>query len=154
MPDFSSFSDLAAQLQRVARGVPQATEKALQQIGKTVERAAKDKIGYYQDASGEFAGWVQLKDATQAARVRQGFTANDPLLTVGGIYGSISSYVYSGGSKMHILTLGSDLDLGFWHEMGTRTIPPRPFIGPSMFEHEQHAHEVLAQAIEKLFQRA
>lgn len=151
MPDFSSFGELAAQLRRVARGVPVATERSLKKIGKTVERAAKDKIGHYQGAAGEFAAWEQLKDATQAARSRIGFTPNDPLLTVGEIYASISSEVYAHGLGMQILTLGSDIDLGLWHEMGTRTIPPRPFIGPAMYENEKLSQDILAQAIAKLF---
>lgn len=150
MPDFSSFGDLANQLQRVARGVPNATQKALVKIGKKVERAAKDKIGHYQSASGEFAAWVQLEDATQAARARMGFTPNDPLLRTGELYGSIS-HIVERASAGWTLTLGSDINLGLWQEMGTRTIPPRPFIGPAMFENEQYSQDVLAQAIAKLF---
>lgn len=151
MHEFSSFAELANQLQRVARGVPKATEQALGKIGKKIERAAKGKIGHYQGAAGEFPAWEQLKEATQAARARQGFTPNDPLLTVGEIYASISSDIYTGGAGMQILTLGSDIDLGLWHELGTRTIPPRPFIGPAMFENERYSQEILAQALEKLF---
>ncbi len=70
---------------------------------------------------------------------------------MGEIYASISADVYAGGVGMQILTVGSNIDLGLWHEMGTRTIPPRPFIGPAMFENEKYSQDVLARAIEKLF---
>jgi hypothetical protein len=150
MPEFSNFTDLAKHLQRVARDVPKVTEKAMHAIGKTVGHAARAKIGEYQGAAGEFNAWAQLEDATQADRLRKGFSANDPLLRSGELAASVSYDLVIAG-RAQTLSVGSDLDLGLWQEMGTRTIPPRPFVGPAMFEHEKHSQEILAKAIEELF---
>src|SRR5476649_404369 len=146
MPEFSSFAQLANELARVARSVPKATEKALEKIGKHVEMVAKDKIGEYQDASGEFSAWEQLTEATQADRVQKGYPANDPLIRSGELYGSTSHSVTRSGQEQ-TLSVGSDLDLGLWQELGTDKIPPRPFIGPAMFENEKLGQDILGAAI-------
>lgn len=153
MPEFSSFADLAKHLDRVSREIPKTVGAALEKVGKRVESTAKDKIGHYQDASGEFPAWPELKDTTKADRLRKGFTENDPELRTGELYGSITHDVSRSGTE-HKLTVGSDLDIALWQEMGTDHIPPRPFIGPAMFENEASGQEIIGKSIEKLFEKA
>jgi phage gpG-like protein len=105
---------------------PAVEHAALETIGKLVQHEAQRVIGTYD------YGWPQLAEATQADRVRKGFPANEPLLRTGEMERSIEHKVE--GRTVHI---GSDNDKALWHELGTRTIPPRPFLSGAMAQKEK-----------------
>ena len=48
------------------------------------------------------------------------------------------------------VTVGSELDIAEYQELGTDRIPPRPFIGPAMMHHGEHAADVAASQMMKL----
>ncbi len=161
MPEFKSFGDLAKHLERVAKVMPLETTKALEKIGKHVEQVAKDKIGHIQQASGAFNGWEDLKDATQQAHIQaivDGEAApdagpNSALLVKGDLRDGIKHSLEKHGRE-HTLTVGSESQIAYWQEIGTDTIPPRPAIGPAMFENEQMGRDLLGKTVEYVFSKA
>jgi hypothetical protein len=161
MPEFKSFGDLAKHLERVAKVMPKETTKTLEKIGKHVEQVAKDKIGHIQQASGEFNGWADLADATQQAHIQaivDGEAApdagpNSALLIKGDLRESIKHSLEKNGRE-HTLSVGSESQIAYWQEMGTDTIPPRPAIGPAMFESEKMGRDLLGETVEYVFSKA
>lgn len=101
-----------------------AEKRALERAARIIEAEAKDEIGTYQGAIGPFEPWAPLAEATQADRVRQGFPADEPLLRTGQMRASIGHAV---GDREAVV--GSNDDRAVWQELGTRTIPPRSFLG-------------------------
>lgn len=139
--EFSSLTDFALHLASLPVALSVASHKALDKIGRLVEKDAKDQIGSYQAAIGEFPAWAPLTTATQADRVRQGYSADDPLLRDGTLRRSIEHEV-SGDS----VVVGSKLDIAAFQEFGTKTIPPRPFIGPAAVKAKDHVERVFGEA--------
>ncbi|MFL9904217.1 hypothetical protein PQR71_39870 [Paraburkholderia fungorum] len=160
MPEFDSFGDMARHLERVARTMPRETAKALETIGKHVEQVAKDKIGHIQDASGEFNAWEDLAYDTQVEHFRvieRGQAApdadvNSALLLKGDLREGIKHSVEKGGREQ-TLTVGSESQVAYWQEAGTDKIPPRPAIGPAMFESEQMAIDLLGKTSQYVFSK-
>lgn len=112
---------------------------ALEAIGAIVEAEAKKAIGTY-----DF-DWPQLAESTQHDRERKGFAPNEPLLRTGELRNSISHQVVSD----HEVEIGSDSKVALWQELGTATIPPRPFLLPSWFYVEGNGaiREIIQQTI-------
>jgi hypothetical protein len=109
---------------------------ALEAIGQMVEAEAKRTIGTY-----DF-DWPQLAESTQQDRERKGYEANEPLLRTGELRDAIEHQVDQHEMSVEIgvpagephsgtgATVG---EIGMYQEFGTATIPPRPFLGPSLF---------------------
>lgn len=112
----------------------------LDRAAKLVEKAAKAEIGHYQPASGPFPSWAELAESTKADRVSQGYTENDPLLRSGKLRDSIGHTVE--GLEACI---GSDMDIAVYQELGTKTIPPRPFLGPALFNNEHKVVKLIGE---------
>ena len=108
-----------------------------------VKGNAKAKIGHYQEAAGPFSKWAELADATKADRVSRGYPENEPLLRTGELRDSIKSEASAAG-----FVVGSDSDIALYQELGTSTIPPRPFLGPALFESAPAVVKALGSAIE------
>jgi hypothetical protein len=104
---------------------------ALVKSGPLVVEVAKNKIGNYQGEIGHFPAWEPLAADTVAEKTAAGYAPPDnPLLRTGGARSSITSYV-----ARHILHIGSDDKVLLWQTLGTRRgIPPRPVIGPALYE--------------------
>ena len=149
MMEFTSFAELSRHLLRVASSIPKVTAVVIEKIGKNVEKTAKEKIGYYQDESGPFNGWLSLTSGTLKYHDRMG-VGDSPLIITGELYASISHETVK-AENIQMVTVGSNSDIGFWQEIGTNTIPPRPFIGPAMFENEKESIELIGKAVEKAF---
>jgi hypothetical protein len=152
MPDFNSFTEFSNHLLRAARTIPKEITRTVENIGAMVEKTAKDKIGYYQQSSGEFDAWESLSESTLKQHVTVG-VGDSPLLVHGGLYASVTHDIEI-GSRAQKLSVGTESDIGFWQETGTATIPPRPFIGPAMLENEKKIQEMLGQAVERGFAKA
>ncbi len=135
---------LDAFLRHVA-GLPAAVSRAervgLREAAETIADAARAKIGEYQGASGPFPAWRQLAESTQEDRARKGYTPNDPLLRTGEMRASIKTAVGADSAAV-----GSNSEIAVYQELGTKTIPPRPFLGPAGFENaEKVAHDIGAR---------
>jgi hypothetical protein len=147
---FSSLTEFARHLEWVARQVPKETEKALKETGQNAVRRAKAKIGLYQhdyvSPKGTwFPDWSLLSEATlwggtspsghhYPGKVQLGYAPPDnPLLREGDLRNSIQ-FSLTGAWTADKLTLGSIDEVMLFHEHGTRLMPPRPVIAPSLAE--------------------
>ena len=130
---FASFAERLALLEADLR----LTELAIvETAAQMIEERAKNAIGTY-----EF-GWPQLAESTQEERVREGYTANDPLKRTGHLKNSIGHYVQHEGIYNVVGYVGTDDPNGKYHELGTGRIPPRPFLGPATMQSEHEIHEM------------
>jgi HK97 gp10 family phage protein len=138
---FESPLKFAEHLLQAVAGEELALHEGLKISCKLIEKKAKEKIGEYQNAAGEFPAWAPLADATKADRVRQGFSEDEPLLRTGELRDSIQSEV-----KVLEGIVGSKSPIAAYQEFGTATIPPRPFIGPSAFENKDKIKAIVGLA--------
>jgi hypothetical protein len=116
--------ELAAKLGEIALQQHEMEHRALEKVGKLVEKRAKEKIGEYQAQAGPFIEWAELAEFTKADRIKQGFPEDEPLLRTGAMRDSIEHVVID--SEVQV---GSDSDIAVYQELGTSKIPPRSFLG-------------------------
>ena len=149
----ASFADVAARIASMAAAMKDTQVDVLDEMATRIQERAKEKIGHYQDESGPFNAWAQLKKSTQRERERHGYTPNDPLLRTGGLRDSIKKAIY--GS---FAVVGSDSMLAVYHEFGTHGPgvgpdgwhdPPRPFLGPAAYESREWVGEVVTEWVRK-----
>ncbi len=122
MRDFTlaGFAEFCAR--ELGPHVEHAKEEALEIGAKAIQHEAKRVIGTYT------FDWPQLAPSTQADREKKGFPANEPLLRTGELRNSIEYTVIKRGEEAEI---GSNSDIAVYQELGTSTIPPRPFLSSS-----------------------
>ena len=137
------FGSIEAFLQFLAtrpRAVEAAEKVGLEAAGRILVTDAKTMIGE------EIREWADLAPSTVEEKQRLGYTgqvsATDPLLRTGQLRNSISS-----GVEGHKLVLGSDDPVAPYQEFGTSRIPPRPFIGATMFREGGEAAELVANHV-------
>jgi hypothetical protein len=129
MNSFASFAGFAAHLAEVMVETAIVEREALENAAVIIEKAAKAKIGEYQDQAGEFAAWADLAESTKQDRVAKGFSEDDPGLRTGQMRDSIEHQVH--GSEAEI---GSNDDDMVWFDQGTVKQPPRSVFGGTAFE--------------------
>ncbi len=115
-------------------------------IVKEIEETAKEEIGVYQPAVGPFEAWSPLEEATKTARMRSGFSADEPLLRSGGLRDTIESEIMGLAA-----IVGTKSEIGLWQEIGTDRIPPRPFIDPAYVRKIDPLMESIGLAISRGF---
>ncbi len=98
----------------------------VKEFAEEVEKTAKEELGNYQPAYGPFNAWDSLAESTKEDRANQGYPEDEPLLRSGELRDSIEHEVM-GLSAI----IGTKSQIGFWQEVGTDKIPPRPFMGPA-----------------------
>ncbi|MCJ7926441.1 MAG: hypothetical protein MUW55_11010 [Pantoea vagans] len=115
-------------------------------IVKEIEETAREEIGEYQPAVGPFNAWSPLEEATKTARMRSGYSADEPLLRSGGLRYTIESEVIGLAA-----IVGTKSEIGLWQEVGTDRVPPRPFIGPAYVRKIDPLMESIGLAISRGF---
>lgn len=141
----STFADLASRLSGLSSKEGVLTKEVLETVGLRIEEEAKEEIGYYQRSDvGPFAAWAELAPSTKKDRVRRGFPENEPLLRTGKLRDSIGHKVTGDG-----VAVGSDLDIALWQEMGTETIPPRPFLRVAAWRVRREIGKIYGIALKK-----
>jgi hypothetical protein len=140
MKEFT-LAEFAAHLEGLCAGMKSVEAAILEDAGKTIEAAAKAKIGNYQEAAGPFSAWAPLSDNTlyggvsesghrYPGKIELGYAPPDnPLLREGDMRDSIEHKVI--GNEVHV---GSNSDIAVYQELGTTKIPPRSFLGGAAFE--------------------
>jgi hypothetical protein len=141
---FGSLGAFAEYLAVVLVAEIEAEHHALKRAAVLVEKAVKEKIGYYQAQAGPFVAWAELAESTQQARGRAGFPENEPLLVTGELYNSIGHVVDRPGRMAHI---GSDNDKAIWQELGTARIPPRSFLGSAAVEQKEKVVKIIGEDV-------
>lgn len=142
MREFSDISQFVTHLAALEVSVARAEHRALERVSKIIEADAKSQIGHYQDAVGGFPAWAELADSTEAEKAKLGYPVDAPLLREGDLRESITHEVGHGDA-----VIGSKSSIAEYHEFGTETIPPRPFIGPAAFKSKDKIERILGQAI-------
>ncbi|TKI03580.1 hypothetical protein [Martelella alba] len=120
------LEQLAREFATASMTINHQLELGVKKYAEDVEAAAKEELGVYQPAIGPFNAWDPLAESTMDDRVNQGYNANEPLLRSGELRDSIQHEVM-GLSAI----VGTKSQIGYWQEVGTDKIPPRPFIGPA-----------------------
>jgi HK97 gp10 family phage protein len=126
--NFNGLLHFGQFLAALPAAVEHETTKALEKAAKIVEHAAKDAIG---DPNNAY-GWPPLAQSTIDKH------GDTPLLDTGELKASIKHEI-----EGHTAYVGTTLDKGLYHELGTSHVPPRPFLVPSV-EHnkEEILHEI------------
>lgn len=135
-----NLSEFVSKLERIADlEIPEAKRVVLSVSGQIIAEKAKELIGHYND----FPEWSQLADSTKKERERLGWSPNDPLLRSGDLRESIGHETVSD----NIETVGSTSEIMIYQEFGTKTIPPRPVIGPASVLSGEEATKIVGKAV-------
>ena len=118
--------------------VQRARERALEVGAQIIQKEARRVIGTYD------YGWEQLAESTQADREKKGYPANEPLLRSGEMRDSIHYQIIAKG---HLAEIGSDSDVAVYQELGTSTIPARPFLAGAAVKTEKQIKKVVRQMV-------
>ena len=131
-----NLDQFAAMLSRSVAGAEAALAIEVRAAGEAAKAMARDMIG--RDTN---YGWAPLAPSTLADKERKGYPVPSPLLRTGELRDSIEA-------EAELLTaiVGSKDKRALYQEMGTRHIPPRPFIMPSAIK----AGEALGEAVAKV----
>ena len=142
MQEFQSFGLFGKHLAKVAAIGESVTHEAAKAGAQHIANAAKDRIGEYQDATGPYPAWVNLAPATVLDRIAKGFSPDDPLLRSGELRDSIKVV-----AEGNVAGAVSDDMVALYQEMGTATIPPRPFLGPAGYNSKKGIERVMVDAL-------
>lgn len=140
--EFDSVTSFIVHLAQAELAVRVAAHHALDQAAKIIEDDAKAQLGVYQAEAGPFNAWPELADSTKDDRRYAGFPEDEPLLRTGALRNSISREVHGDEAAV-----GSTSDVAVYQELGTDTIPPRPFLGPAAFKNKERIEALLGQAV-------
>ncbi|WP_337037041.1 hypothetical protein [Pantoea agglomerans] len=120
------LEQFAREMSSASASIATGLEAGFRVIVKEIEETAKEEIGVYQPAYGHFDAWAPLAESTKADRIRQGYSEDEPLFRSGELKDSIDSEIVGLAA-----IAGTKSEIGLWQEVGTASIPPRPFIGPA-----------------------
>lgn len=130
MKEFASIGDLVKYLDKNISSYQEKEEVFLKEEMEFLKKLSQEKIGHQQ------LDWAPLSPATMADKAKKGYLfAGDgnPLFIDGTLRDSIEAVV-----EVHRGAIGSKLDIALWQEEGTpdakHPIPPRSFLGSTMFE--------------------
>jgi hypothetical protein len=140
--DFDSLTLFAGYVEKLASGHPIRKQRALDQVGKLVVRAARAKMGVYQPSAGPFVAWQTLAQSTQNSRAELGFPSNQPMLRMRELGDSYTHSVESDG-----VSIGSPLPKARWLEQGTSHMTPRSVVGAALVENKEKIVNMLGAAV-------
>ena len=133
------FLKMEAELNKPAADPSGVFGHAMERACQIVEREAKDSLGTYHRALGEFPAWPKLAPSTVQQRASMGWEPNEPLLRLGTMRDSIQHVVVG-----HVGHVGSDDPIAEYQELGTgnakHPIPPRSFLGRAAYKEEFAIH--------------
>lgn len=147
MRNFASITQFVEFLETRPGAIRRGQHNGMHEAADMIVKCAQDKIGEYQAAVGPFSAWADLAESTleggydqhrrwYPGKIELGFSPPDnPLLRHGQLRGSIEKHLTE-----NTIVVGTHDPVAHYQEFGTSDgeIPPRPFIGPAMFQ-ECHA---------------
>lgn len=142
MKAWGDFAQFAAHLLTLEAKVALELHHALKQAAVAVEHTAQAEFGHYQPAVGQFEKWVPLAESTRVDRVRQGYSADEPLLRSGALRDSVTHEV----SALEAV-IGSADEVMLYQELGTEKIPPRAVLGPALVRNRKKIKKLLGHAV-------
>lgn len=143
-----TMKEYIAMLERATKQVRTAITRDLTEIGLRQRNLAQGYIGQ------ELPEWPPLADSTIEEKERLGYTGvvsdTDPLLRTGEMRDSIEAVVTPTATGVK-LDVGSNDPVALYQEMGTPTIPPRPFIALSAIAVMDFAKSALGKSAVAIF---
>lgn len=131
--------------------------EGLEHAARVVEKAAKAKMGHYQETAGPFVGWAELADSTKEERAHQGYPENEPELRSGLLRDSIEHHAEDFEAEIGVPdkmvqhpyhpkpeNIG---DIAVYQELGTDKLPPRSFLGGAGVESAHEVVEILGSGV-------
>jgi HK97 gp10 family phage protein len=137
---FSSLGSFAAHLLTIEADMKLTEEVCVEKACRMVEKEAKAAIGNYR------FGWTPLKPETVARKAR----GDTPLLETGELRYSIEHVVGREGTEV-VGYVGTNDPIAKYQELGTRTIPPRSFLGEAAMRQEHKIHKMMGRTIAATF---
>lgn len=121
-----------------------ALSAGVRDAAKVIHKRTRAKFGHYQQGDGPFGSWPELKDATKEERVRQGYSANEPLLRSGDLMRS-----YEVAHEGLAAGVGSAEEKALGQEIGVpgSNVPARSTLGLAFVESERAGFGVLNEHI-------
>lgn len=139
----AGFEDVFAMLGRLA-GLDAEVQAVPEEIAQQMAEAMRNELGTYQP------GWPELAQSTQDQRVRQGYTADDPLLRSGQMQSDITAWEEDGAWQAGVPSDAPSADAALAAELGTlRGEPARPFVAPIAEDYGQQMANSVAAKVEK-----
>ena len=139
---FNSLGGFAAHLLTVEADMRLTEEACVEKACRMVEKEAKRAIGTY------LFEWPPLNPETVARKAR----GDTPLLETGELRASIEHVVEREGAEV-VGYVGTNDPIAKYHELGTRTIPPRSFLGEAAMRKEHKVHEMMGRMMAATFDR-
>ena len=139
---FSSLGSFAAHLLTIEADLKLSQEVCIEKACRMVEKEAKTAIGTYRFE------WTPLQPETVARKAR----GDTPLLETGELRDSIEHIVGREGTEV-VGYVGTNNPIAKYHELGTRHIPPRSFLGEAAMRQEHKIHEMMERTIAATFDR-
>jgi phage gpG-like protein len=133
---FNSLGAFAAHLLTIEADLKVTEEVCVEKACRMVEKEAKRAIGTY------LFDWTPLQPETVARKAR----GDTPLLETGELRDSIQHVVGREGTEV-VGYVGTNDPIAKYHELGTRTIPPRSFLGEAAMRKEHKIHEMMERTI-------
>ena len=129
--DFSLLG-FVAELGAIERDMHAAGPMIIEKACRIIQKKAKTQIGKPHPGI-----WEDLAPSTISDKERKGFATPKPLLRTGELRDLIE-YKVDGLQG----AVGSDLDIAYWQELGTKHIPPRSFLVSSAIASEDRIHRM------------
>jgi hypothetical protein len=139
---FTSLGSFAAHLLTIEADLHITEEVCVEKACRMVEKEAKAAIGTYR------FDWTPLQPETIAHKAR----GDTPLLETGELQKSIEHVVGREGGDV-VGYVGTNDPIAKYHELGTRTIPPRSFLGEAAMRKEHKIHEMELRMIAATWDR-
>jgi phage gpG-like protein len=139
---FNSLGSFAAHLLTIEADLKLSQEVCVEKACRMVEKEAKTAIGTYR------YDWPRLEPETVARKAK----GDTPLLETGELRDSIQHIVGREGTEV-VGYVGTNNPIAKYHELGTRTIPPRSFLGEAAMRQEHKIHKMMERTIAATFDR-
>ena len=139
---FSSLGSFAAHLLTIEADLKLSQEVCVEKACRMVEKEAKTAIGTYRFE------WTPLQPETVARKAR----GDTPLLETGELRDSIEHIVGREGTEV-VGYVGTNNPIAKYHELGTRHIPPRSFLGEAAMRQEHKILAMMERTIAATFDR-
>jgi HK97 gp10 family phage protein len=145
--EFESLEAFALHIVMVEAAWRTRRREALNEAAKIIKEDAREQIGEYQPAAGNYPAWEQLAESTEDEKARVGAPPDAPLYRFGDLQKSFRSTLV-GHNEVIVGSTDPNMD---WHEFGTDKMPPRPVLGPALFKNIEDIRALLgAEAMDTI----
>ena len=145
-----TLEQLAAVFDSAANTLDRKRPETVSMIGDDIAAAARGKLGEYQGSAAPFRAWEPLAESTIDNRIALGYSPEDPGRRSGDGARSIETNVTREGNSA-TAHVGTNLKYMRHFEEGTKTQPPRSFLGSSAVEGTDDAVKRVLAGIKEAF---